>query len=151
MLQLCYVSSANDKFKTTELVKLLKQSRLSNENNAITGLLLYDGIGTFEQVIEGDSEKVEALFSKIKNDSRHKRVNLLSRLLIQDRSFGNWCMGFRYLNHLDIKNLEGFSDFLNDDVSKLNKINHEDAGLAIKLLEYFKQQAKTEAEDKHNI
>lgn len=151
MFEICYVSSANEKYKTPALVQLLSQARANNETNDITGLLLYDGAGTFVQALEGDKKKVEALFSKIKNDARHKRVNVLGEREVPERSFGNWSMGFRLLNHPEITNMKGFSDFLNVPPDKWNSFAKEAPGFAMKMLYYFREQAKTEAEDQHNI
>jgi len=64
MIELCYVSSANDKYTAKELVPLLQQARSFNESQGISGLLLYDGIGTFIQALEGEETPVKALYTR---------------------------------------------------------------------------------------
>lgn len=151
MIELCYVSSANEKYKPTDLVQLLTQARAKNQRLGITGLLLYDGTGTFIQALEGDKEIIEPLFHVIKADGRHKRVNVLGIHDIHARSFENWSMGFRSLAHPDITSMNGFSDFLSVSSGAFNHKAQTESGFALRMLSYFRQQAMTEAEDKHNI
>lgn len=133
------------------MVELLSKARQNNEQLGVTGLLLYDGVGTFIQALEGDKDKVENLFSHIKKDRRHKRINTLGIREIGERTFGNWCMGFRLLNHPEITNLKGYSDFLNASSQHWSAKAQGEPGFAMKMLYYFRDQAKTEAEDSHNI
>lgn len=147
MLEVCYISSANRKYKKRDLVRLLRQARVNNEKNDITGLLLYDGIGTFLQTFEGDEESVEALFAKIKLDKRHKRVNLLGKRDIKQRSFGDWQMGFKLLNEADGKKIRGFSSFLRESSDESSSKCQEMDGFGLKMLEYFRDVALTEIED----
>lgn len=151
MIELCYVSSAHERYKSKDLVQLLSQARAKNQRLGITGLLLYDGTGTFIQALEGDKKIIEQLFDVIKDDSRHKRVNILGIHEIHERSFGDWSMGFRSLDHPEITSLNGFSDFLSVSPGAFNHKAQTESGFALRMLSYFRQQAMTEAEDKHNI
>ena len=83
LYQICYVSSANEKFQQTELLEPLNQARQYNKNNNVTGLLLYDGVGTFLQTLEGEKNDVESLFSKIKMDE--DLMEDLSLLMAENR------------------------------------------------------------------
>lgn len=151
MIELCYVSSANDKFTAKELIPLLQQARQFNENSGISGLLLYDGIGTFIQALEGEEAPVRALFDKIKIDSRHKRVNVLGINFIKERSFREWSMGFRNIEHPDLSKLTGFSDFLEQSPEKRIQLEEAGDGFALRMLDYFRGASVSESQNGHNI
>ncbi len=112
MIELIYVSKAYKRFEETELEDMLRVFRHSNDKSNITGLLLYDGFGTFVQVLEGDDHKVKSTFERIKQDTRHSRINVLGEHTITQPSFPEWRMGFQLLDASSAKNLAGYSDFL---------------------------------------
>ncbi len=151
MIEICYVSSASQRFDTKELTQLLTQAREKNERLGVTGLLLYDGVGTFIQALEGEKDIVEPLYNRIKRDDRHKRISLLGLREVNERAFGNWCMGFRLLNHPEIVNKEGFSDFFNTSSTMSNDDESIVSSFALRMLNYFRDFANTEDQDKHNI
>ena len=68
-----YTSVQTHPLSAAELAKLVHDSRLRNEENGITGILLHAG-DTFFQVLEGPAEMVEQLYAKILVDPRHKRI-----------------------------------------------------------------------------
>lgn len=112
MITLIYGSSARHDMTETELVDLLTTSKMNNDALGITGMLLYKG-GNFLQVLEGKKEAVEALYSKIQADKRHRGVMTISIRPLEKRVFGDWKMGFANLDTLDPANMpEGFSDFM---------------------------------------
>lgn len=116
MLSLVYASSAVRLFNRAELIELLDVSRQANQENGITGMLLYRG-GNFIQVIEGENEAVLQLYENIKADPRHSNIILLSQDPILERQFAEWSMGFRNIDQMSRQELEGFSEFLEDDFS----------------------------------
>ena len=67
------------------------------------------------QVLEGPDDAVNGIFEKIKNDSRHKDVSVISREQIQSRQFPSWEMAFQNLDNPAIKNEPGYSQFLQDE------------------------------------
>ena len=136
MIELIYVSRAVHRLNTAQLTTLLKIARANNTRAQITGMLLYDGFGTFLQALEGPAEAVDALFEKIKRDPRHTRVNLLWRKAITQRTFSDWQMGFRQLNEAPPNHLEGFTDFLHHDQPADYLTSHP--GFALDMLNYFK-------------
>ncbi|MFT6991767.1 MAG: hypothetical protein ACJASL_003761 [Paraglaciecola sp.] len=77
MIELVYVSKAQKRFNPDELKQMLSVFRKNNQAQEITGLFLYDGYGTFIQVLEGHSNVVLPVYEKISNDTRHSRINLL--------------------------------------------------------------------------
>ena len=114
MLSLIYVSTSVNLLNDEELLSILKVSRENNASKDVTGLLLYKG-GNFMQVLEGPDEVVNNFYEKIKLDSRHKDVSLISREQISARQFSNWEMAFQNLDNPAVKNEPGYSQFLQDE------------------------------------
>lgn len=139
MISLCYVSSSSKRFDNDELVNLLNTCRENNSQKNITGLLLYNGQGTFIQALEGEESTIIPLYEKIKTDSRHSRVNCLSKHTIEERNFPNWKMGFRHLDKESVGSIQGFSTFLQQKDS--NRYLSEKPHLAESLLAHFKNKS----------
>jgi hypothetical protein len=108
---LVYVSLAVKPMQDDDLKLLLKYARIKNERLAVTGMLLYRD-GFFMQALEGEEETVDALFDRIRQDSRHRDVLLVYKEPIQARSFPDWSMGFNKMDAEALGKLEGFTDFL---------------------------------------
>lgn len=138
MIELVYVSRASSRYFSEQLVKLLSKARRNNTNINITGLLLYDGFGTFIQALEGAEQDVDALFAKIKLDPRHSRVNILWRKEIAQRGFPDWKMGFRDISETPPLELDGFSNFLQKEDQNDYLITHP--GFALDMLTHFKSK-----------
>ena len=114
MLSLLYVSTSVKLLSDEELLDILKVSRENNKSLDVTGLLLYKG-GNFMQVLEGPDEAVNSLYEKIKTDSRHKDVSIISQEQISARQFPDWEMAFQNLDNPHIQNEPGYSQFLQDE------------------------------------
>lgn len=138
MISLCYVSRATERLTQEQLVSLLEHCHRNNHTHKVTGLLLYNGFGTFIQVIEGYRHSIGTLYRNIRNDNRHERVNLLWCTEIKNRDFPNWKMGFRNLDDAGEVTIEGFSDFMqqNNQVSYLQT----NRNFAMALLAHFKKE-----------
>ncbi|MCY1695262.1 BLUF domain-containing protein [Curtobacterium sp. SL109] len=93
MLSLIYSSVATSVLEPQELTALLAQSRASNEQTGITGMLLYRN-GYFLQVLEGPDAVVRRKMQTIRDDGRHTKVSVLLEDVIEDRQFPEWTMGF---------------------------------------------------------
>jgi hypothetical protein len=91
MLQLTYISTATAGVSQVQVDAILAASRRNNGRNAITGLLLYDG-QRFLQALEGPPDAVNAAYTRIKADPRHRAVVMLSSREIEARAFGEWAM-----------------------------------------------------------
>lgn len=115
MIALTYVSTSTMDFGDEDLVKLLETEHEHNAKANISGLLLYNGAGTFIQVLEGDDDAVDDLYKHIKTDTRHRRVTRLSRETILERTFANWKMGFRKKDPSLAKHIDGYSDYWDND------------------------------------
>ena len=80
------------------LVRLLYVSRVAdtsrahNPSTGITGVLCY-GDGVFLQAIEGGRSAINALYSHIQRDPRHRQIELLHYEEITERRFGCWTRG----------------------------------------------------------
>jgi FAD-dependent sensor of blue light len=109
--QLVYVSSGVRAFSDQELVQLLEKSRLNNYSLGITGMLLYKD-GDFMQALEGSEDKVRRLSATIAKDSRHKDIVTLMEGTSAVREFPDWSMGFQDLCAINLRELPGYTTFL---------------------------------------
>ena len=136
MISLVYISSAIVPFTDRQLAELLAQSRENNTRAGITGMLVYKG-GNFMQLIEGEDDAIDSLQAKIRQDSRHCGMISLLREPISERLFQGWSMGFRNLQSPDVQSMEGFSDFMNYDLT--GQDFRDNPSMAQKLLLSFKK------------
>ena len=114
LIHIVYVSIASKDLNELDLELLLKDIRSKNQEKKITGLLLYNN-GSFIQVIEGEKETIQSVFSIIKNDLRHSNVVKLHEDNIEKRAFPDWCMGFRKISNKKTSQIRGFSDYMNNE------------------------------------
>lgn len=136
MISLIYASSATRKLTNEELLDILESSHRNNAKHDITGILLYKD-GNFMQVLEGDEEKVMQVYATIEQDPRHHQVMLISTRRIKARQFENWEMGFFNLDDADLRQIPGYSEFMN---TPLNADKFFDQpGFAHRFLEVFKE------------
>lgn len=110
LCQLIYGSSEASPFDEDALLELLRRARANNSALGVTGMLLY-AEGSFLQVLEGETAVVQGLFEKIARDPRHGGTRVLLKSLVEERTFGDWSMGFQRIRSLaDLP--EGLSLFL---------------------------------------
>jgi hypothetical protein len=114
MLSIVYVSTARAELADADLQAILDVSRDLNVENSITGLLAYRR-GRFMQLFEGPDAAVDDTFARIRRDSRHHRVELLSRAERDARWFPEWSMAYEPINDESVRNLPGFSDSLSGE------------------------------------
>jgi Sensors of blue-light using FAD len=114
----CVYCSASTKIplSSTELESLLDECRHNNSKADITGILLYQN-GSFFQVLEGEGEKVEALFNKIGSDKRHHQTKKIISEPITTRSFAEWTMGFPKITSKELATIPGLNDFFHHGTS----------------------------------
>lgn len=115
-------------------MKLLELARERNTAAGISGMLLYHN-KSFLQVLEGPREQVDALFTKIEKDPRHKNCLVLFRNEIPEKEFENWSMGFVDTSKLAAQ-FEGFVDY----ASQLERMTLDKAG-ARRFLRKFQEGA----------
>lgn len=114
LIQIAYVSSTRGLLTAREISELLVTSRERNHARGVTGVLLYKD-GNILQVIEGEEETVQSLYSAIKRDARHTGVIRIYQKAIAARDFPEWTMGFHDLRAKDARQLEGFNEILDPD------------------------------------
>lgn len=100
LYRVMYLSRARRPLSAGELEDLLAGARLRNERSGISGLLLYDA-GYFAQVLEGPTEAVAALMSRIEDDPRHEDIAVLSAGPIDERYFEGWGMDWAHVERMD--------------------------------------------------
>ena len=128
MIQLIYASAASDDFTDDDLADLLHKARTNNQAQELTGMLIYQD-GTFLQVLEGDEDAVKKLYVKIAADPRHCGLRKLLRTEIEERSFGEWKMGFHNATGQKLEAFPGFTDFFrsnapfgNEEIDRARKV-----------------------------
>ncbi|WP_299322928.1 BLUF domain-containing protein [uncultured Maribacter sp.] len=92
MYNLVYKSIANN-LTPAQVSEILMESRDFNGKHDVTGCLIYHD-GFFVQYLEGNAEIVLALFEKIRVDTRHYEVIVLSQGNIYSREFDTWSMAY---------------------------------------------------------
>jgi hypothetical protein len=93
LVRLIYASQLAPDLGPAELWDILKSAREHNAQEFVTGLLCYDS-GSFLQCLEGERERVNALYRAIVADDRHSDVTLLDYADIDHRIFGRWAMAY---------------------------------------------------------
>jgi hypothetical protein len=99
-------------------------------------MLLYRD-GNFLQVLEGPASAVDTLVDKIKRDSRHHGLILMSRRGIEERQFADWQMAFRNMSKSHMSE-EGYSPFLEPTFDDEEEETGEASQLVFRLLRRFK-------------
>lgn len=93
LVELSYLSEAISDMSFLGLMRLLESARAFNQQNGITGILLYDN-QQFGQIIEGERANVMKGWKRIQDDKRHHRVELLEIREITEPSFPDWLLRF---------------------------------------------------------
>lgn len=115
---LIYFSTSVIPFQEEELIKLLKHSRQHNSQVGITGLLLYVR-GQIMQVLEGEKEQVEALYTRIAQDARHTNVSLAINRPITQRLFDQWAMGYETISEQHLQEIKAIISLGRDESAEL--------------------------------
>ena len=91
MIQLAYVSQANESLGPDDVFSIIEVSSRNNARDGLTGFLIYSN-GKFLQIVEGEADQVNALMERLRNDRRHTLTRLIFRHEIEERSFPSWRM-----------------------------------------------------------
>ena len=102
--QVIYVSEKTDT-SSNSLTDIYDISQKNNSESGISGCLLISS-NSYLQLLEGPDSAVENLYSKIKMDSRHKKVKKLFEQHIEEQLFSSWSMKFAPFNNIDWGNKE---------------------------------------------
>ena len=106
--RLAYVSTACDCLKLDDINNILDSSKVNNQAENITGILIYCNKHFF-QILEGDENDVKELYEKIAIDCRHDNVIKIQEGEVEKRNFGNWSMAFKSYNK-ELKYLDNFNN-----------------------------------------
>jgi hypothetical protein len=110
LISLIYASRSTEYFHEHQIPDLLQQVRIANAKQEFTGMLLYIS-GSFLQVLEGQPEMVDAVFSKILRDKRHTQITLIASESIAERAFEGWTMMHKTLDPVEAGELIGDIDY----------------------------------------
>ncbi|MBS1501230.1 MAG: BLUF domain-containing protein [Bacteroidetes bacterium] len=125
-----YLSAVADWFNEDELETILAASRRNNQQDDITGVLLY-GRNNFIQLLEGPAESVKKTFERIKTDKRHLDVTVIVSGKLKERCYPEWFMGFRAIKPESYANMSGFINLSKQATS------NNDCELPVRLLDSF--------------
>lgn len=117
-----------------ELGAIWKSAVHHNQQNGVTGMLLYYG-GGFIQVLEGEEAAVMETFGRICKDKRHHDITCLSNVEVPQRHFENWSMGFKHVSAEEIAKIPQHAQFFNFR-TRAEAIKAK-PGLALELLTLF--------------
>lgn len=139
LTHLVYVSARKRNCTDEEIEKILAACRTNNGPLDITGVLLYSDT-RFIQYVEGKSTALTSLYDKIKKDTRHEKVVMISYNPITERIFPSWQMGSLKMTSDDISFI---TDITSQDKDIFQKIitGKEADGAKVRelLVKFFKR------------
>jgi hypothetical protein len=106
LIRVVYVCSTTVGINEHEILRLLKQARIANRKQDVSGMLLYIG-GFFLQTLEGEPAMVDAVSGTIFRDKPRMRLTQMARESIAEREFSEWTMGFATVDPLEAGRLLG--------------------------------------------
>ncbi len=111
-----YVSSVNTNLTENDIQEVLNYTRNWNNDNGITGILLYSD-GNFFQVLEGEKGILKSLISRIVKDKRHHNVMIIFEKEVSQTAFEDYQSNFISLDsRFEAKNIEMY-------LSQIDKLN----------------------------
>lgn len=90
LVSLTYTSEMN---VSTDFLDILEVSRVNNERDGITGVLLFCN-NNVVQCLEGSREAVNKAYARIIRDKRHQNPLLVDYRVLSTRLFPTWSMGY---------------------------------------------------------
>ena len=126
-----YVSEKTDASDTT-LKDIIASSQKNNPEEGVTGCLL-PGSNSFLQLLEGPSDFIDTLYSKISKDNRHENVMTLCEEKIDERLFLSWSMKLA-----PFENMEWSKEDFNSG-NFLNITSEEALNVFVRLNEYTRK------------
>ena len=126
-----YVSEKTDASETT-LKDIIASSQKNNPEEGVTGCLL-SGSNSFLQLLEGPTDFIDTLYSKISKDNRHENVATLCDENIDERLFLSWSMKLAPFENMEWSN----KDFNSGNF--LNITREEALNVFVRLNEYTRK------------
>ena len=131
-----YVSSVNPNLTENDIQEVLNYTRNWNNDNGITGILLYSD-GNFFQVLEGEKEILKSLLSRIVKDERHYNVMIIFEKEVSQTAFDDYQSDFISLDsRFQFKNIELY-------FSQIDKLNPKIQSSVKYILNNFAEGIKT--------
>ena len=93
LIRLIHASEVAISLTPSSVQAIVEKARTANQRRHITGVLAFDSHG-FLQVLEGERATVSEVFGQIAKDSRHRRVQLLESVAVDECRFATWSMRF---------------------------------------------------------
>ncbi len=93
LFHLVYASIQAAPFFPESLAEMVERSRVRNERQGITSVLIHHQ-GAFLHGLEGKAAAVQALYAKVCADPRHRNIELLVQIKVDQRLFTGQPMGF---------------------------------------------------------
>lgn len=93
---LIYVSNARPDLTEKDFQAIMELSQRNNQRFGISGLLVFNGLN-FMQCLEGDRAVAHDRLHRIRLDSRHDGISVVSHREIPRRQFSDWGMAGLYL------------------------------------------------------
>jgi hypothetical protein len=88
---LTYTSRASLDLSDADLADILAAAHRRNAMDAITGLLIFNGV-RFLQIVEGPEQAIDALVLRLRADWRHTAFEVQDERQVAERSFADWSM-----------------------------------------------------------
>jgi hypothetical protein len=104
MYEIVYCSTASRDLSQKDIADILKTAHAFNNKNNITGCLLYHS-REFLQILEGDKDKIQDLYSIIYEDDRHSDIIMLAEGEKVERVFKDWSMAYQELSDDDVQGI----------------------------------------------
>lgn len=141
MHQIIYVSSSSyPNMSPMDLKDILEASVRNNRKVGVTGALLYYE-DSFMQLLEGDKEAVEGIFSAIKKDRRHKHIIVLVNDSVEERAFPDFSMICRKLSESDCIADPECRKILRDGFTSPHVVNKSNVAISL-LNSFFEHNSK---------
>jgi hypothetical protein len=102
LIQLIYCSKASPRLTKDDIEFIWLNAIINNTKHSIQGLLIFYN-NYFIQLLEGDEDEVEKLYSNISKDNRHNDVILIGQQNVKKTQFRRWAMGYNLDNELSIE------------------------------------------------
>lgn len=111
LVRLVYASRAANAIDEPLIKSICAVASTRNAAQGITGVLVsQQGQEVFLQVLEGSRADVNALYTSIVRDPRHRDITLLSYEEIEQRHFAGWRMGMVDLKRIHLGTILRYSD-----------------------------------------
>jgi Sensors of blue-light using FAD len=88
-----YVSTIAPGLAISSVADIAGKSRIANQRQGITGLLIFDGMRYCQQ-LEGPQKQVLNLMEKIRHDQRHVNVEIIHHGELPSRRFKSFSLGY---------------------------------------------------------